>query len=421
MAMRRTLFLELFEFFRSTRWIVFGIENVVVKRFLFTLLFLIFSAHLQAVHAQTRDHKGQEFFFAFLPNPIDPLTLQVGLHADNETKVLVEYPVGVPLSDSITVLPGQVTIVDIPQEAGEQSGWPGHTFGQGDNNSIRVSATQAIACYLISRNDASSDGGLAIPTNALHKNYVVMSYDIGSQTDGDASLFAVIAAHDSTRITITPVRNLESAFPPGEPFSVLLKKGEAFLAESAFGFFGKDSTLAGSFIKSTKPVSVINGNKCSRVPFGNPSCDHLFEVAQPIQTWGKHVLVTALGEESIRPSGAVYRILTSAPNTTVLLDGQPLGTISENQFLDTDTLRGSHLFTADNPIFVTQFMTSKVTANSASADPGMVNMIPTGQFADSYTFSIPSNAQSVPLFENNRVTVIIKNEDIGKFTLNSTV
>ncbi|MFQ5633036.1 MAG: IgGFc-binding protein, partial [bacterium] len=305
MAMRRILLSKLFIFFKNAHRVVFSIENIVVKRLLFALVILFCSAHFQTIHAQTRDHYGKDFFFAFLPNPIEPLTLQLNIHAKTETKVVVEYPVGVPLSDSIAVLPGEVRIIDIPQEAGELSSWPGHIFGQGDENCIRVSATEAIACYLINRNDASSDGGLAIPTQALHKNYVIMSHDIGDRADGDAGLFAVVAPYDSTLITITPVRSLEGGFAPKKPFTVLLKRGEGFLAESAFGFFGPDSTLAGSFIKATKLVSVINGNKCSRVPFGNPSCDHLFEIAQPIQTWGKHVLVTALGEESIRPSGAV--------------------------------------------------------------------------------------------------------------------
>jgi hypothetical protein len=372
-------------------------------------------------HAQIRDHKGKEFFLAFLPNPIEPLTLQLSILAETEARVLVEYPVGTPLGDSLTVRPGEVAIVNIPQSAGKLSGWPGRIFGRADENCIRVSATEEVACFMLNRNDASSDGGLAIPTDALHKNFVIMSYDVSHPSVGDAGVFAVVAPYDSTIVTITPAKNLEGGFAAGQPVTVLLRRGEGYLAESAFGFFGPDSTLAGSFVKASNPVTVINGNKCTRVPIDDPSCDHVFEIAQPIQTWGKHVLVAALGEESIRPAGAIYRILTAAPNTTVFLDGQPFATLNESQFLDTDTLQGAHVFTADNPIFVSQFMTSRVTSNSASADPGMVNMIPTGQFANSYEFAIPMNGQGRPLFEKNLLTVFVKNEDVGVFTHNGTV
>lgn len=389
----------------------------------FTLALIAISGHIafSDLQAQIRDHKGKEFFLAFLPNPIEPLTLQLSILSETETRVLVEYPVGTPLGDSLTIQPGETTIVNIPQSAGRLSSWPGHVFGQADDNCIRVSATQNVTCFMMNRNDASSDGGLAFPTDALHKNLVIMSYDVSHPSVGDAGVFAVVAPYDSTIITVTPVKNLEGGFAARQPVTVLLRRGEGFLAESAFGFFGPDSTLAGSFVKASNPVAVINGNKCTRVPIDDPSCDHVFEIAQSIQTWGKHVLVTALGGESIRPAGAIYRILTAAPSTTVFLDGQPLGTINESQFLNTDTLKGAHVFTADNPIFVSQFMTSRVTSNSASADPSMVNMIPTEQFANAYNFAIPMNAQGTPLFEKNLFTVVVKNEDIGIFTHNGAI
>ena len=371
--------------------------------------------------SQPIDHKGREFFVAFLPNPVEPLTLQLHLQSDVDTAVLVEYPVGTPLQDSVRIRAGEARVVALPAAAGRINRWPNRLSLQGDRNAIRVSASAEISCTLISRNDASSDAGLALPVETLQSNYVIMSYDISEASDGDAGVFAVVAPYDSTIVTITPTQPLTGGVAAQQSLKIMLQRGEAFLAESLFDYFGRDVSLAGSFVKSNKPVSVINGNKCARVPFGLPSCDHLFEFATPIQTWGKQILVHALGQEVIRPSGANYRVLVSAPNTTVYLDGTAIGTIDENQYLDVDTLSGSHVFSADQPILVTQFMTSKIAASSQSADPAMVNMVPTEQFVRNSTFSIPVDAQNLPFFENNRMTAIVKNEDIGQFELDGTV
>ena len=63
-----------------------------------------------------------------------------------------------------------------------------------------------------------------------------------------------------------------------------------------------------------------NGNTCTAVPGagGFGACDHLFEVAQPVQSWGNSVPVANLPNRSF---GSIYRIIASQDGTQILQDG----------------------------------------------------------------------------------------------------
>ena len=79
-------------------------------------------------------------------------------------------------------------------------------------------------------------------------------------------------------------------------------------------------------------------------------------VAQPVQSWGNEILVANLPN---RPDGSIYRILASQDDTTVTQDGSTLSTINRGQFIETPSLAGNHIFAANKPIFVVQFMTGE--------------------------------------------------------------
>jgi hypothetical protein len=85
------------------------------------------------------------------------------------------------------------------------------------------------------------------------------------------------------------------------------------------------------FVTADKPVGVTNGNDCTQVPIGVTACDHVFEVAQPTQTWATSALVANLPN---RPGGSVYRIVASVDSTTVSQDGAAIGTINRGQYLE---------------------------------------------------------------------------------------
>jgi IgGFc binding protein len=349
------------------------------------------------------DNKGSEFFIAFLPNPLSS-GQQVELHltADAPTTVHIEYPTGAPVfTSSVNLTPGSVSIVSLPVTA--SSTWSANNI---QKNVVRAysAANQEFIAYSINRKVETSDAALNLPVDALNTQYLVSAYNprfVGSQ-------FNVYAAYDQTTVTIKPKNNIVG-HPAGVPFNIVLQKGE--------GYYGLSSTtnmitgnLIGTEISADKPIGVVNGNGCTQVPTGTIACDHIFEVAHPVQSWGKTAAVVNLPN---RPAGTVYRVLASENNTTVSQDGVTISNLARGQFTEVGPLAGNHFFSADKPIFVTQYMTGNRSPSAISGDPAMGNMIPPPQFQKQYTFSTVGGNQ----FAQHFLTVIAENSDVGSITL----
>lgn len=356
--------------------------------------------------AAVLDNKGKDFLVAFLPNELGAATIQLHLTSDVATSVTVQYPANFPtFTTTVPVTPGNIAIVTLPVSAA--NGW---TAGVPANNAVRAFADQEFIMYMINRAPFTSDAGLALPVDAMNTEYLVLTY-AGSQIVGaDRGLFSVVAGFDNTTVTITPKQALVGGFAANIPFNVVLNRGQGFLARTVSGSSLGD--LTGSAISSDRPVSVTNGNLCTNVPPNMTYCDHVFEVAQPVQSWGLHALVTNLPN---RTNGSRYRILASQDATSVLLDGAPLATLNRGQFFESGFLAGSHEFSADKPIFVAQFMPGSSNAGATLGDPAMGNMVPAEQYLNRYTFSTVGGGQFVQQF----VSIIAKNTDVGSLLLDA--
>ena len=341
------------------------------------------------------DNKGKEFILGFLPNHFSP-EIELHLTGDISTSVVIEYPVGTYLTTAV-VTPGNITEVSIPVSS---TNW---TANSSDYNSVRAYSDDEFVCYQINRAYATSDAALALPVDVLNTEYVLASYRPVAPSDSE---FLIIAAYDNTTITITPSVNL-SGHLAGTPFNVLLNRGQGYFNYGTSSGAGGDIT--GTIVQSDRPVYVINGNKCTYIPPTYLYCDHIFEVAHPIQSWGKNIPVSNLPQRT----GSIYRILASVDGTTVTMDGSFLVSLNRGQFYETSVLSGEHHFQANHPIFVIQFMTGDTYPGSDEGDPAMGNMIPSDQYLRSYTFSPVGSDQ----FETNYVTIIAEYSDINSNTM----
>ncbi len=353
-----------------------------------------FAASLAAAPAaaQVLDNKGRDFLMAFLPNTIIPF-IELHLTGDVATAVSVQYPALNPTTTlNAQVTPGQVTIVTLPNSA--SLSWTPNQIG---NNLVRASAESEFVAYMVNRAGASSDAAVALPVDALNTQYIVADY----QSTAD---FVVFAAFDDTTVTITP-SNALTGHAAGVPFDVTLARGQGYHARSS------GLSLTGTLISANRPVGLTNGNLCTNVPPGVPFCDHIFEVAQPVQSWGTRALVTNLPN---RPNGTIYRIIASQDGTTVSQDGVALSPVLQRgQLIETASLPGSHVFSANLPIFVVQFMTGGLSLGAVLGDPAMGNMIPTEQYQSRYTFATLPTSQ----FPTQFVTVIADDRDLATITL----
>ncbi len=350
------------------------------------------------------DNKGREFIMTFLSNLSGPST-ELHLTSDVATSVTVEYPFAAPTySTTVPVNPGAVTIVVVPNSSAQS--W---TAGAVQNNAVHAFSDDEFVCYMINRLTYTSDAGLALPVDAMNRDFIVATYSGSTAHSGDDGEFAFVASVDGTEVTVTPTQALSGGHPAGVPFVVNLNRGQAYFNRSAVGY-GTAGDLTGTLIESNFPIGMTNGNLCTNVPSHVYACDHIFEVAQPLQSWGNRVFVANLPQ---RTGGSVYRIIAGADNTTVLQDGTSIGVINKGDFIEVQFLIGNHVFEADNAIFVVQFMPGDDNPGATQGDPAMGNIAPSEQFLYSYTFSTVGGSQ----FDNNYLSIIAHNDDIAGGTI----
>jgi len=346
------------------------------------------------------DNKGTEFLMGFLPNAIQG-SIEIHLTADIATDVLVEYPANSPtFTQTVAVTPGNITTVALP--AASQS-WTPETPA---NNLVRATANSEFVAYMVNRYPQSSDAALALPVDVLNTEYIVVDY---YALGGYPPEFVVFAGSGVTSVLITPSIDL-TGHPAGTPFAVELGPREGYLVAGPNG-----ASLTGTIITADRPIGLTNGDRCTNIPVGVSACDHVFEVAQPVQTWGAEIPVANL---PLRELGSIYRVVASEDGTEVRLDGSLHATLDRGEFVDVPAegaLDGGHLFEASAPIFVAQFMTGLGFENT-SGDPAMGNMIPSEQFLPAYTFSSVGGSQ----FAQHFLTVIADDRDLGTITLDGT-
>ena len=368
----------------------------------YKLILTLILMMLVSLNSKALDNSGPEFILAFLPNYTGTSTIQLHLTSDVVTNVTVEYPVNSPtFTQTVAVTPGSVTIVDLPNTA--QSNWGAFQNVAGANNSVRAFSTdgRSFVCYMINIQPFTSDAALGLPVISLNTDYIVASYN---PIFSDGSEFVITAAYDNTSVTITPSRNLFGGRTAGVPFTINLNRGESYFNTGTA--IGTTGDVTGTIITSNKPIQVTNGEKCTNIPPGFYACDHVFEVAHPVQSWG---LSTPVANLPFRSSGTVYRILAFEDNTTVRRNGTVIATINRGQYHEPAPLTGNHLFEGDKPIFVVQYMPGQNFGGGGTGDPAMGNMIPSDQYKLGYTFSTVGGSQ----FSQNFVSIYAENSDIG--------
>ena len=378
----------------------------ICRRLLLAVVALVAASLLVPVTVNAQvDNQGRDFYLPFLPNIFNP-TVEVHLTSDVATTVNIEYPVNSPtFTTSVSVVPGDITIVQVPATSAQ--GW---TIGTVDNNAVRAFSDDPFIAYMINRRPTTSDAALALPVDALNTEYLVKTY-FSNIVPSDRGEFGIVAPFNNTTVEIIPSNNLAGpggGFPAGTPFTITLDQGEGFLGQSTTS--GTNGDLTGTVISADKPVAVTNGNLCTNVPPSQTFCDHIFQFAHPLQSWGNAVVVSNLPN---LPDGAVYRVLAAEDNTTIQQNGSAVAVLNSGEFYETGRLTGNHEFTGDKPVFVTQFMTG---INPGDGDPAMGSMIPRDQYLSNYTFSTVGGDQ----FAQNFLTVIAENDDAGSLLLDGS-
>ena len=262
------------------------------------------------------------------------------------------------------------------------------------NKGVHVYTTGHGSISVLAINYRTSTVGeyLAYPcpdTNSdLHEYYIV-----STQTNRRLSEFLLVGCDDNTTITITPTQTVsipadvqsssssQVSVLQGDSHKIILHRMQTLL-------IGKNSVdLTGSKIVSNKPLTVISGNECSKVPSTQSGCEHLAEHIPPTSTWGHEFFLVPFGGRNV---GQYYKIVSSNDVTMIM---RTCNSVTTSQTLSPAgssftffTSSSTYCFVvANKPILVSQIGLSRVKYNDIGGP--IISILPSlDQYRNRYSF-----------------------------------
>ncbi|MFN8358565.1 MAG: hypothetical protein U0264_01500 [Candidatus Kapaibacterium sp.] len=298
-----------------------------------------------------------------------------------------------------------------------------------DNKGIHIFGDKPLSVYVFNGKEVTSDGYMAMPVNSWGTEYVHCAYYDFNEYRPLGAGFVVIAAHDSTKVTIRlkgkgkGFAKTRSGSSIGDTFEVMLNQGQVY---NVVGDATTISTfdLTGSIIQADKPVGVISYHERTLLPQNSQNGrDHLVEMLRPTSAWGKkHITLEFIRDNK----GDFFRIVACRDNTKWSLKyydkiagtllGQRSGILNRGEFFeDYNTwegksaiagIRGVSVWESDKPTMVMQYQYSANWDRGDKFDPDMVLVTPVEQFMNSTLFQAPSN----PTFVDNWYNYIVEGD-----------
>jgi len=336
-----------------------------------------------------RSTEGKEFWFGFMQgrNNSGNKYLEITVTARETANFNIYIGKNTTAFYTGLVQANRSVQVRIPKELAEPTG--SETI---QNMGIRLVTDLPVNVYALNWDSNSADVAVIYPVESLGTEYYAMCYEPNVNNNvnhGRNSEFVIVAAHDTTKITITPSKVTDAGRQANIPFTITLNKGELYQVQSANqrNLFGQGD-LTGSYIESDKPVAFYSGSYSTTVPAvaDMSGYDHLYEQIPPVRAWGREYyavpLLTRLADR--------YRVMASADNTKVLIGNQPPITLQRGQFHEfiLNNNQPSRIF-ADKPVMVAQFSQSNNTDRNytgGSGDPFMIILSPVSQSKNDVTF-----------------------------------
>lgn len=386
------------------------------------------------------DSRGREFYLTFPPNiheleGINRDSLFIFIAATRPTSGNIAYRTvnGTPLNRAFTISDVSKVyklalhwrsielVSEYNREAGSQS-----QNGKVARQSFHITADQDIAVYAMNHSAQSSDAMMALPTDVLGTEYLVLGYNSNWRGNEDASTpsqFAVVATADNTDVTITPSASVLNGRTT--PISVRLNSGESYLLQADVSRALSYSDLTGTRITSTKPVAVFAGHQRSLVPARSTSLisrDYLLEQMPPINTWGRrHILTPFPSPPNLsKKESDIYRVLAANNGTDVMINNTRVATLQAGQVYEAALLEAA-VVEASKDVLVAQYKRSSNESGNITriSDPFMLVVPPVRQYLSSY---LCINAQAYSggvVYEQQYITIICPTSFINTVTIDS--
>lgn len=254
----------------------------------------------------------------------------------------------------------------------------------------------------------SSDASLLLPTNAWGRRYRVASRPAWNPSVSVPAFYAVVAAQDGTRVTVTPPPSGRGAVRTGIPGldatgggTFTLNAGdvaEVFSHADAAGA-PAPSDPTGALVEADAPIQVLAGAQCVEIPDGVAACDHLEESMFPAEALGQDYFVTAPAIPTTgKPKVEMVRVVAVNGPTTLTYEppqpGAPTTLAAAGDFVELALTDADFRVTATDRVLVAQYMTGQQQGGDAG-DPAMSLVVGTSAYRRSYLFHAPTSyAQS---------------------------
>lgn len=276
----------------------------------------------------------------------------------------------------------------------------------------------------------SNDASMLLPTNALSKQYRVLTWKARDNTL--ASYFTIVAVEEGTTEVFLRVTAATQggpglpALPAGGETTVMLERFQTLHVKTSQAC----ADLSGTLIEATRPVAVIAGHECANVPAGASCggqyccCDHLEDQIFPLKAWGKRYLMSRTWPRGQAPD--TIRVLSGADGTQITVTGAPvtIPTLSASQVYEFEVTTDIEL-SSDQPFLAALFLASQTAPTgcletcddtlffgkrcdgdpfgkpcktdqdccpgvAGIGDPAMIVAVPAEQFRKNYRFLVPN-------------------------------
>lgn len=342
---------------------------------------------------------GTEFWVGFTPSyGVTPLLFLTGSSATTGTVTVA----GINYSSAFTITPGTATTITLPAGAVVNNNETVENLG------VHVTANANISVYGLDYEPAGTDGYLGLPVAADGSDYLVLAYN--SYPPGSAgsyrSQYLIVATQDNTTVNITP-----SPLDQGcSPVKLTLNTGQSW-RHRACGTVDEDVT--GTHITATAPIAVFGGHECTNIPNSSYTyCNQIVEQMTPTTAWGRNFLTAPF---AARTGGDQFRVLASADNTQVMVNGSLGATLAAGTFYQT-ILATPSTIQANQPVLVAQYSNSaSFDNNKYNADSSEMLVPPMEQYLAGYIVSTPDSTTTD--ITTNFINVIAPNSALAGTTL----
>lgn len=209
------------------------------------------------------------------------------------------------LLETVTLEPNDDYVVDMTNEfvAGNQS-----LLRSGGMYRITSDFPIIASQHAPRENNSGNESSLLLPDSVLGQTYVVVSYSPHyeqHQGKGYPSYFEVIALEKDTEVEWTPPVPTYGTGPiddvaageTGKQANLNRYDTLRITADEDPMVPEDDRDLSGTVITSNKPIWVVGGSRCSRIPVrefpARGFCDPLQEVLIPVKHWGTDYIAAA--------------------------------------------------------------------------------------------------------------------------------